>query len=63
MWVAFSQNKKQVWQAWGMRISVADKPQALDKPSEFATYQWLGRPDDSIQSMLKKQLQQDPNWH
>ncbi|AKP32703.1 inhibitor of vertebrate lysozyme family protein [Yersinia aleksiciae] len=62
MWVAFSQNKKQVWQAWGMRVSVDDKPQALDTPSQFATYQWLGHPDEPIQAMLKKQLQQDPNW-
>ncbi|CFQ31001.1 MULTISPECIES: inhibitor of vertebrate lysozyme family protein [Yersinia] len=62
MWVAFSQNKKQVWQAWGMRVSVEDKPQALDNPSQFATYQWLGRPDEHIQALLKKQLQQDPNW-
>ncbi|MEY4475065.1 MAG: hypothetical protein RL248_832 [Pseudomonadota bacterium] len=60
MLIAFSQDKKQVW---GLRIMVQDKPQALDKPSEFATYQWLGRPSESIQAMLKVQLQQDPNWH
>ncbi|CNH02066.1 inhibitor of vertebrate lysozyme family protein [Yersinia pekkanenii] len=63
MWVAFSQDKKQVWQAWGMRVSVADKPQAINNPSQFATYQWLGRPNESVQALLKKQLQQDPNWH
>ncbi|ATM86908.1 MULTISPECIES: inhibitor of vertebrate lysozyme family protein [Yersinia] len=62
MWVAFSQNKKQVWQAWGMRITVDNKPQAMDNPSQFATYQWLGHPDEVIQAMLKNQLQQDPNW-
>ncbi|EKN4189950.1 inhibitor of vertebrate lysozyme family protein [Yersinia enterocolitica] len=63
MWVAFSRDEKQVWQAWGMRVSVDDKPEALDAPSQFATYQWLGRPSESIQAMLKKQLGQDPNWH
>ncbi|HDL8286777.1 TPA: inhibitor of vertebrate lysozyme family protein [Yersinia enterocolitica] len=63
MWVAFSRDEKQVWQAWGMRVSVDDKPEALDAPSKFATYQWLGRPSESIQAMLKKQLEQDPNWH
>ncbi|CNK23934.1 inhibitor of vertebrate lysozyme family protein [Yersinia alsatica] len=63
MWVAFSRDKKQSWQAWGMRVSVDDKPQALDNPSQFATHQWLGRPDEKVQAMLKQQLQQDPNWH
>ncbi|CNJ27094.1 inhibitor of vertebrate lysozyme [Yersinia aldovae] len=63
MLIAFSQDKKQVWQAWGVRITVEDKPQAMDKPSEFSTYQWLGHPSDRIQAMLKAQLQQDPNWH
>lgn len=63
MWVAFSKDKKQVWQAWGMRVSVEDKPEAINTPSKFATYQWLGRPSERVQALLKKQLEQDPNWH
>lgn len=59
MWVAFSKDKKQVW---GLRVSVDDKPDAWDNPSKFATYQWLGRPSESIQAMLNAQLKKDPNW-
>lgn len=60
MWVAFSQDKKQVWQAWGMRVSVDNKPEALDNPSKFATYQWLGRPSESAQAMLEKAIRARP---
>ncbi len=59
MWVAFSNDKKHVW---GLRVAVADKPEALDNPSKFATYQWLGRPNENIQAMLTAQLEKDPNW-
>lgn len=57
--VAFSEDKKR---AWGVRISVEDKPEALETPSQFATYQWLGQPDERMKNLLMAQLEKDPNW-
>lgn len=57
--VAFSDDKKQ---AWGVRVSVEDKPEALEAPSKFAQYQWLGQPDEAMKALLIAQLEKDPNW-
>ncbi len=56
---AFSEDKKSVW---GVRVAVEDQPEALYHPSKFATYQWLGKPDDNLKALLMKSIESDPNW-
>jgi len=60
MYVAFSNDKKQ---AWGVRVEIADTPEALDHPSKHAKYQWLGKPDSQVKAMLTKQIESAPDWN
>lgn len=60
MHVAFSNDKKQ---AWGVRVEIADRPDALDHPSKHAKYQWLGKPDNQVKAMLTKQIESAPDWN
>lgn len=59
MIVAFKADKSQ---AWGVRVEVPNKPQAIDHPKKYAKYQWLGKPDDQMKALLKKQFEGNPDW-
>ncbi|RJF54456.1 inhibitor of vertebrate lysozyme family protein [Serratia inhibens] len=57
--VAFKEDKSQVW---GVRVEVANKPEAIDHPKQYAKYQWLGKPDEDMKALLKKQFESNPDW-
>ena len=59
MIVAFSADKSQ---AWGVRVAVEDRPEAVDHPKKYAKYQWLGKPDDDMKALLKQQFENNPEW-
>ena len=59
MYVAFSSDKKQ---AWGVRVEITDTPDALEYPSKYAKYQWLGKPNEQVKAMLTKQIESKPDW-
>ena len=48
--------------AWGMIVEVKDVPEAIDTPSKYARYIFIGKPDKAIQFLLMEQLKEDPNW-
>ena len=48
--------------AWGMIVEVKDVPEAIDTPSNYARYIFIGKPDKAIQFLLMEQLKEDPNW-
>ncbi|WP_153101785.1 inhibitor of vertebrate lysozyme family protein [Paraburkholderia hayleyella] len=48
--------------AWGLQVSIADRPGALEMPSAHATYRWYGQPSDALKTYLKNRLNADPNW-
>ncbi|WP_268640617.1 Ivy family c-type lysozyme inhibitor, partial [Escherichia coli] len=57
--VAFSADKSQ---AWGVRVEVGDRPEAVDHPKKYAKYQWLGKPDEDMKALLKQQFENNPDW-
>ncbi|MER5129521.1 inhibitor of vertebrate lysozyme family protein [Serratia marcescens] len=57
--VAFSADKSQ---AWGVRVEVEDRPEAVDHPKKYAKYQWLGKPDEDMKALLKQQFENNPDW-
>lgn len=59
MIVAFKADKSQ---AWGVRVEVANKPEAIDHPKKYAKFQWLGKPNDEMKALLKKQFEANPDW-
>ncbi|CAI0895595.1 inhibitor of vertebrate lysozyme family protein [Serratia entomophila] len=57
--VAFKEDKSQ---AWAVRVEVENRPAAIDHPKKYASYQWLGKPNDDIKALLKKQFEDNPDW-
>nr|WP_308420698.1 Ivy family c-type lysozyme inhibitor [Photobacterium damselae] len=45
-----------------MVVSVKDIDGAITEPSKYATYWFIGNPDQSMKEALVKTLQQNPNW-
>ena len=45
-----------------MIIEVTDVPEAIDTPSKYARYIFIGKPDKAIETLLMEQLKEDPNW-
>ena len=45
-----------------MIVEVKDVPEAIDSPSKYARYIFIGKPDKAIQFLLMEQLKEDPNW-
>ncbi|AVJ18802.1 hypothetical protein CLM71_17530 [Serratia sp. MYb239] len=57
--VAFKADKSQ---AWGVRVEVEDRPEAVAHPKKYAKYQWLGKPDSNMQALLRQQFENSPDW-
>ncbi|MEF1219420.1 Ivy family c-type lysozyme inhibitor, partial [Photobacterium damselae] len=53
-----NQDKKDV----SLVVSVKDTDGAITEPSKYATYWFIGNPDQSMKEALVKTLQQNPNW-
>lgn len=49
-------------QAWALRVTVDNSPDAVQTPSRHARYQWIGSPDATIRALLDAELNKDPNW-
>ena len=49
-------------QAWGLLVTVADVPDAVEHPARHARYRWFGKPGAKIKAYLNDQLKADPNW-
>lgn len=58
--VAFSWNKAH---AYGMLVDVPEGLPADKSPTRHATYRWLGKPDQGMQTLLMEELKKDPNWY
>ncbi|PSV41308.1 Ivy family c-type lysozyme inhibitor [Photobacterium sp. GB-36] len=48
--------------AYSMIVHVKDTSGAITKPSEYASYQFIGNPDDNMKGLLQQALLQNPNW-
>ncbi|PSV30542.1 lysozyme inhibitor [Photobacterium sp. GB-27] len=48
--------------AYSMIVHVKDTNGAITKPSEYASYQFIGNPDDNMKGLLQQALLQNPNW-
>ncbi|PSV30100.1 MULTISPECIES: Ivy family c-type lysozyme inhibitor [unclassified Photobacterium] len=48
--------------AYSMVVHVKDTNGAITKPSEYASYQFIGNPDDNMKGLLQQALLQNPNW-
>ncbi|UTH75255.1 inhibitor of vertebrate lysozyme family protein [Chromobacterium sp. IIBBL 290-4] len=55
----FSADKQR---AWGLLVTVADTPGAMEQPAKHARLRWFGNPDPAQRDYLNGQLQADPNW-
>lgn len=53
-----NQDKKDV----SLVVSVKDTDGAITEPSKYATYWFIGNPDQSMKEALVKTLQKNPNW-
>lgn len=49
-------------QAWGMRVTVQERPEAIQTPSRYAKETWIGRPSEAVKTLLRAELAKDPNW-
>ncbi|OHX14882.1 lysozyme inhibitor [Chromobacterium sphagni] len=49
-------------QAWGLLVTVADAPDAMEHPARHAHYRWFGKPSAKLKAYLNDQLKADPNW-
>lgn len=58
--VAFSMDKDD---AYALYVQVPAGLPADKSPTRHATYRFLGKPDDGMQTMLMEQLKKDPNWY
>lgn len=58
--VAFSFDKKH---AYAMLVEVPAGLPADKSPSRHANYRFLGKPDNSMQALLREQLKRDANWY
>ncbi|WP_397457680.1 inhibitor of vertebrate lysozyme family protein [Pseudomonas asplenii] len=58
--VAFSLDKEH---AYAMLVEVPAGLPADKSPTRHADYRFLGKPDESMQALLKEQLKKDPNWY
>ena len=47
---------------YSMVVHVKDTNGAITKPSEYASYQFIGNPDDNMKGLLQQALLQNPNW-
>lgn len=47
---------------YSMIVHVKDVPDALNTPSIYATYQYIGDPDQQVKSVFTQALSQNPNW-
>lgn len=47
---------------YSMIVHVKDVPDALNTPSIYATYQYIGEPDQQVKSVFTQALSQNPNW-
>ncbi|PSV25394.1 Ivy family c-type lysozyme inhibitor [Photobacterium sp. GB-56] len=47
---------------YSMIVHVKDTNGAITKPSEYASYQFIGNPDDNMKGLLQQALLQNPNW-
>lgn len=47
---------------YSMVVHVKDTNGAITKPSEYASYQFIGNPDDNMKGLLHQALLQNPNW-
>ncbi|PSW44302.1 Ivy family c-type lysozyme inhibitor [Photobacterium leiognathi] len=47
---------------YSMVVHVKDTDGAITKPSEYATYQYIGNPSDDMKGLLQQALLQNPNW-
>ncbi|MCG3862643.1 MULTISPECIES: Ivy family c-type lysozyme inhibitor [unclassified Photobacterium] len=47
---------------YSMIVHVKDTDGAITKPSEYATYQFVGNPDKNMKGLLQQALLQNPNW-
>lgn len=52
------QDKKE----YSMVVHVKDTDGAITKPSKYATYQYIGNPNDDMKGLLQQALLQNPNW-
>lgn len=52
------ENNKQ----YSMIVFVKDVPDALNTPSIYATYQYIGDPSAQVKQVFNKALSQNPNW-
>lgn len=44
-------------------VSVLDVDGAINKPSDYATYWFIGSPDKTLKEALIKELKANPNWN
>ncbi|MEC6831146.1 Ivy family c-type lysozyme inhibitor [Photobacterium toruni] len=49
-------------QKYSMIVHVKDVPDALNTPSIYATYQYIGQPDQQVKDVFTQALSQNPNW-
>ncbi|MEC6797157.1 Ivy family c-type lysozyme inhibitor [Photobacterium sp. S4TG1] len=47
---------------YSMIVHVKDVPDALNTPSIYATYQYIGEPDQQVKDVFTQALSQNPNW-
>lgn len=58
--VSFSLDKED---AYAMLVEVPAGLPSDKSPTRYATYRFLGKPDEGMQQLLKEQLRKDPNWY
>jgi hypothetical protein len=49
--------------AYGMLVEVPAGLPADKSPTRHATYRFLGKPDEGMQTLLMEQLKKDPKWY
>lgn len=59
LFVVFSADRRH---AWGLRVMLPDSEAAMLHPSRYARFQWLGKPDKTIQALLMHQVEGQPDW-
>ncbi|MCK1789928.1 inhibitor of vertebrate lysozyme family protein [Pseudomonas violetae] len=50
-------------EAYGMLVEVPTGLPADKSPTRHATYRFLGKPDEGMQTLLMEQLKKDPKWY